>query len=76
MTPKQQLIKELENTPASTIKSVLDFLLYLKSKRPSIDIMEFAGMLADEPGLAEDIVREAEAQRHFGLRQKDETSAD
>ena len=76
MNPKQQLIKELENTPISTVKSVLDFLLYLKSKRPAADVMEFAGMLADEPELADGIISDSEAQRHFGLRQGNEAGAD
>ena len=67
MTPKQQLLLELENTPSPIIHSVLDFLRFLKAKQPTTDFMEFAGVAADTPQLMEDIVKDAETNRQLDL---------
>lgn len=67
MTPKQQLIEELKNTPSPIVDSVLDFLRFLKAKQPSTDFMKFAGMAADTPELMEDIAKDAEANRQLDL---------
>lgn len=73
MTPKQQLIEELETAPVSVLPQVLDFLRYLKSKKaPSSDVMQFAGMAADIPDVIDEIIADVERNRQLGLRQENE----
>ena len=51
MTPKQELLKEIETAPAPLIAEVLDFLQFLKTKHLPVDGIKFAGMTADTPEL-------------------------
>ena len=67
MTPKQELLKELETVPSPVIKEVLNFLRFLKTKQAPLDFMDFAGMVADEPELIDDIVDHSEAARSMDL---------
>ena len=67
MTPKQELLKELEDTPSPVITEVLHFLRFLKAKQSPVDFMEFAGMAADVPELIDEIVVNAEAARQLDL---------
>ncbi len=55
MTPKQELLKELETVPSPVIKEVLNFLRFLKAKRAPVDFMDFAGMASDTPDLIDEI---------------------
>ena len=59
MTPKQELLKEIETAPAPLIAEVLDFLQFLKTKHPHAGVIELAGMTADTPELMGEM-----AQRH------------
>lgn len=63
MTPKQELLKELETVPSPVIKEVLNFLRFLKTKQSPLDFMDFAGMASDDPALIDDIVGHSDAGR-------------
>ena len=71
MTPKQQLIQEIDDTPTAMISDVLNYLRSLKaqrlSERSGRDVMQFAGMLADRPDLADGIIEDAEQSRQIDL---------
>ncbi|NES19138.1 MAG: DUF2281 domain-containing protein [Symploca sp. SIO3E6] len=67
MTPKQELLKELETAPSPVIKEVLNFLRFLKAKRSPVDFMDFAGMASDNPDLIDDIIGNIEANRAMDL---------
>ncbi|MEY2978946.1 MAG: hypothetical protein RLZZ435_3085, partial [Cyanobacteriota bacterium] len=41
MTPKQQLLQELETTPLPIILQILHFLRVLKAQKSSLDFMDF-----------------------------------
>ena len=62
---KEQLIKEIEKTSDSTLKEVLDFLLFLKSRELQQKQLEIS--LLSEPSLAEDWLtpEEDEAWQHL-----------
>ncbi len=49
---KEPLIKEIEKTSDSTLKEVLDFLLFIKSRELQQEQLEIS--LLSEPSLAED----------------------
>lgn len=49
---KQQLIHEIETIPESTLKEVLDFLLFIKARESQQEQLEIS--LLSEPLLAED----------------------
>ena len=49
---KEQLLKEIEKTSDSTLKEVLDFLLFIKSRELQQEQLEIS--LLSEPSLAED----------------------
>jgi hypothetical protein len=49
---KEQLIQEIEKTPDSTLKEVLDFLLFVKSKELQQEQLEIS--LLSEPSLAQE----------------------
>ncbi len=49
---KEQLLKEIEKTSDSTLKEVLDFLLFIKSREIQQEPLEIS--LLSEPSLAED----------------------
>jgi hypothetical protein len=49
---KQQLIHEIEMIPESTLKEVLDFLLFIKARESQQEQLEIS--LLSEPLLAED----------------------
>lgn len=69
MTPKQQLLQEIENTPTSMIPDVLNYLRFLKAQRltkqSQTGVIQFAGMLADAPDLADEIIENAELNRQM-----------
>lgn len=67
MTTKEQLIRELENTPIFMFTEILNFVQFMKAKQPQTDFMEFAGMAADAEGAMQEIVEEAEANRQLDL---------
>jgi hypothetical protein len=73
MTPKQQLLQEIDDTPISLIPDVLNYLRFLKAQRlakqSQTDTMQFAGMLADTPDLADGIIEDAELNRQMDLQQ-------
>jgi hypothetical protein len=73
MTPKQQLLQEIDDTPISLIPDVLNYLRFLKAQRLAkqfqTDTMQFAGMLADTPELADGIIEDAELNRQMDLQQ-------
>jgi hypothetical protein len=52
MSIKDQLLREIEQTPEPTLKEVLDFLLFIKSKNNQQEDLEVS--LLSEPILAED----------------------
>ena len=62
---KEQLIKEIEKTSDSTLKEVLDFLLFIKSRELQQEQLEIS--LLSEPSLAEDWLtpEEDEAWQHL-----------
>ncbi|HBB30277.1 MAG TPA: DUF2281 domain-containing protein [Cyanobacteria bacterium UBA8803] len=62
---KDQLLKEIEKTSDSTLKEVLDFLLFLKSRELQQEQLEIS--LLSEPSLAEDWLtpEEDEAWQHL-----------
>lgn len=72
MTPKQQLLQEIDDTPTSLIPDVLNYLRFLKaerlSKQSQTGVMQFAGMLADTPALADGIIEDAELNRQMDLQ--------
>ncbi|MGK7890436.1 MAG: hypothetical protein AB4042_13955 [Leptolyngbyaceae cyanobacterium] len=67
MTPKQELLEELETVPSPIVKEVLNFLRFLKAKQTPIDFMDFAGMAADTPDLIDKIVADSEVNRAMDL---------
>jgi hypothetical protein len=67
MTPKDQILLELETTPLNLITEVLNFLRFLKAKKPQLDFMEFAGMAANIGHLMEEIVIETEINRQLDI---------
>jgi hypothetical protein len=62
---KEQLIKEIEKTSDSSLKEVLDFLLFIKSRELQQEQLEIS--LLSEPSLAEDWLtpEEDEAWQHL-----------
>lgn len=62
---KQQLLKEIEKTSDSTLKEVLDFLLFIKSRELQQEQLEIS--ILSEPSLAEDWLtpEEDEAWQHL-----------
>ena len=62
---KKQLLKEIERTSDSTLKEVLDFLLFIKSRELKQEQLEIS--LLSEPSLAEDWLtpEEDEAWQHL-----------
>lgn len=62
---KEQLLKEIEKTSDSTLKEVLDFLLFIKSRELQQEQLEIS--LLSEPSLAEDWLtpEEDEAWQHL-----------
>lgn len=67
MTPKQELIQELETAPSPLVQEVLNFLRFLKTKQPPVDFMEFAGMASDTPDLIDEIVSQTETERAMDI---------
>jgi hypothetical protein len=65
MSIKDQLLREIEQTPEPTLKEVLDFLLFIKSKNSQLEDLEVS--LLSEPILAEDwlTLAEDEAWQHL-----------
>ncbi|HIK15363.1 MAG TPA: DUF2281 domain-containing protein [Leptolyngbyaceae cyanobacterium M33_DOE_097] len=62
---RDQLLQEIEKTPDSTLKEVLDFLLFIKSRELQQEQVEIS--LLSEPSLAEDWLtsEEDEAWQHL-----------
>lgn len=62
---KDQLIQEIEETPDSTLKEVLDFLLFIRSREIQQEQLETS--LLSEPSLAKDWLtpEEDEAWQHL-----------
>lgn len=62
---KDQLLQEIEKTPDSTLKEVLDFLLFIRSRELQQEQVEIS--LLSEPSLAEDWLtpEEDEAWQHL-----------
>lgn len=62
---KEQLLKEIEKSSDSTLKEVLDFLLFIKSRELQQEQLEIS--LFSEPILAEDWLtpEEDEAWQHL-----------
>lgn len=62
---KEQLLKEIEQTSDSTLKEVLDFLLFIKIREVQQEELEIS--LLSEPILAEDWLtsEEDEAWQHL-----------
>ncbi len=62
---KDELLQEIEKTPDSTLKEVLDFLLFIKFREFSQEQLEIS--LLSEPSLAEDWLtpEEDEAWQHL-----------
>ena len=62
---KEQLLKEIEKTSDSTLKEVLDFLLFIKSRELKQEQLEIS--LLSEASLAEDWLtpEEDEAWQHL-----------
>jgi hypothetical protein len=62
---KEQLLQEIEKTPDSTLKEVLDFLLFIKSRELQQEQVEIT--LLSEPSLAQDWLtpEEDEAWQHL-----------
>jgi hypothetical protein len=62
---KQLLLNEIETIPESTLKEVLDFLLFIKAKESQQEQLEIS--LLSEPLLAEDWLtpEEDEAWQHL-----------
>ena len=49
---KEQLLQEIEKTPDSTLREVLDFLLFIRSRELQQEQLEIS--LLSQPSLAED----------------------
>lgn len=62
---KEQLLQEIEETPDSTLKEVLNFLLFIRSRELQQEQVEIS--LLSEPSLAEDWLtpEEDEAWQHL-----------
>jgi len=62
---KEQILKEIEKTSDSTLKEVLDFLLFIKTRELQKEQLEIS--LLSEPILAEDWLtpEEDEAWQHL-----------
>lgn len=62
---KEKLLKEIEKISDSTLKEVLDFLLFIKSRELQQEQLEIS--LLSEPSLAEDWLtpEEDEAWQHL-----------
>lgn len=62
---KEQLLQEIEKTPDSTLKEVLDFLLFIKTRELQQEQLEIS--LLSEPSLAKDWLtpEEDEAWQHL-----------
>jgi len=62
---KEQLLQEIDKTPDSTLKEVLDFLLFIKSRELQQEQLEIS--LLSEPSLAQDWLtpEEDEAWQHL-----------
>ncbi len=62
---KEQLLQEIEKTSDSTLKEVLDFLLFIKSRELQHEQLEIS--LLSEPSLAENWLtpEEDEAWQHL-----------
>jgi hypothetical protein len=63
-TIKEELLQEIDKTPDSTLKEVLDFLLFIKSRELQQEQVEIS--LLSEPSLAKDWLtpEEDEAWQH------------
>lgn len=64
-TIRNQLLKEIEETSDSTLKEVLEFLLFIKSRKLQQEQLEIS--LLSEPSLAEEwsTPEEDEAWQHL-----------
>jgi hypothetical protein len=62
---KEQLLKAIEKTPDSTLKEVLDFLLFIRARKLQQEQLETS--LLSEPSLAEEWLtpEEDEAWQHL-----------
>jgi hypothetical protein len=62
---KDRLMQEIETTPDSTLKEVLDFLLFIKARELEQEQLEIS--LLSEPSLAEEWLtpEEDEAWQHL-----------
>lgn len=62
---KEQLLKEIQETPDSMLKEVLDFLLFIKTRELQQEQLEIS--LLSEPSLAEEWLtpEEDEAWQHL-----------
>jgi hypothetical protein len=62
---KEQLLEEIDKTPDSTLKEILDFLLFIKTRETQREQLEIS--LLSEPLLAEDWLtpEEDEAWQHL-----------
>jgi len=67
MTPKQQLLQELETTPLPIILQILHFLRVLKAQKSSLDFMDFAGIAADMSEEMDDVVATTQSDRQQDL---------
>jgi hypothetical protein len=65
MNIKEELLKEIEKTPDGTLKEVLDFLLFIRSRELQQEQLEIS--LLSEPSLSEDWLtsEEDEAWQHL-----------
>ncbi|MBW4578955.1 MAG: DUF2281 domain-containing protein [Tildeniella nuda ZEHNDER 1965/U140] len=65
MNIKEQLLKEIEEAPGSTLKEVLDFLLFVRAKELQQEQLEIS--LLSESSLAEEWLtpEEDEAWQHL-----------
>ena len=60
LSVKEQLLKEIEKTSDSTLKELLDFLLFIKSRELQQEQLEIS--LLSEPSLAEDWLTPEESE--------------
>jgi hypothetical protein len=62
---KEQLLEEIDKTPNSTLKEILDFLLFIKTRETQREQLEIS--VLSEPLLAEDWLtpEEDEAWQHL-----------
>jgi hypothetical protein len=62
---KEQLLEEIDKTPNSTLKEILDFLLFIKTREIQQEQLDIT--LLSEPSLAEDWLtpEEDEAWQHL-----------